>query len=172
MKQEQEKFKLGVSFRIRPPLGQYDSSRLINLGANRWNAQFGLLSSYDLSKKWILEGQFNTWFFSENRSYFNGNTIKQKPLMTLQGHVTHIFKPGIWASASYGLSRLGETAVNGIDKDNNQNSSRLGATFAHKLGSKSALKLAFTSGVTTRYGADFTTFAVTYQLMWFDKKRN
>ena len=172
LKQEQKKFKLGVSFRIRPPIGQYDSSRLINLGANRWAMKFGLAGSYDLSKKWILEGQFSTWVFTENSSFFNGNTIKQKPLMTLQAHVTHNFKPGIWASVSYGLSRLGETVVNGIDKNDLQNSSRFGLTLAHRLGAKSSLKFAYSSGVTARYGADFDTYAIAYQLMWFDKKRD
>ena len=96
MKQEQKKFKFGVSLRIRPPLGQYDSSKLINLGANRWAAKFGLAASYDLNKKWILESQYNTWVFTKNNSFINGNTTQQKPLTTLQGHVTHIFKPGIW----------------------------------------------------------------------------
>jgi hypothetical protein len=170
MKQEQEKFKFGVSLRIRPPLGQYDSSKLINLGANRWATKFGLAGSYDLSGKWILEGQINTWFFSKNNSFFNGNSIKQKPLITFQTHVTHIFKPGIWAAASYGISRLGETQVNGIDKNDPQNASRLGLAFAYKLNQKSSLKLAFTSGVTARYGADFNTFVIAYQIMWFDKK--
>ena len=56
-------------------------------------------------------------FFTKNNSFFNGNTTQQKPLTTLQVHVTHIFKPGIWASVSYGLSRLGETVVNDIDKN-------------------------------------------------------
>jgi len=170
MKQEQQKFKLGVSLRIRPPLGQYDSSKLINLGANRWAAKFGFAASYDLNKKWILESQYNTWFFTKNNSFFNGNTTQQKPLTTLQVHVTHIFKPGIWASVSYGLSRLGETVVNDIDKNDPQNSSRFGAAFAHRLGKKSSIKFAFTSGITARYGADFNTFALAYQFMWFDKK--
>ena len=170
MKQEQKKFKFGVSLRIRPPLGQYDSSKLINLGANRWAAKFGLAASYDLNKKWILESQYNTWVFTKNNSFFNGNTTQQKPLTTLQGHVTHIFKPGIWASVSYGLSRLGETVYNGIDKNDSQNSSRFGLAFAHRLGKQSSLKLDYTSGVTARYGADFTTYAIAYQWMWFDKK--
>jgi len=170
MKQEQKKFKFGVSLRIRPPIGQYDSSKLINLGTNRWATKFGLAGSYDLSRKWILESQFNTWFFSKNNSFFNGNTIKQKPLITFQTHVTHIFKPGIWAAASYGISRLGETAVNDVDKNDSQNTSRFGVAFAHRLGKKSSLKFAYTSGVTARYGADFNTFVVAYQLMWFDKK--
>ena len=97
--------------------------------------------------------------------------FKQKPLITFQTHVTHIFKPGIWAAASYGISRLGETAVNDVDKNDSQNASRFGVAFAHRIGKKSSLKFAYTSGVTARYGADFNTFVVAYQLMWFDKKQ-
>jgi len=172
LKQEQQKFKLGASLRIRVPIGQYDSSRLINLGVNRWSARFGIINSYELSEKWILEGQFNAWFFTENNSYFNGNTIKQKPLIAFQAHVTHIFKPGVWAAASYGLSRLGETVINDVDENNEQSNSKFGAVFAYQLSPKSSLKIVFTNGVTARYGADFTTYLLAYQLMWFDKKRD
>jgi hypothetical protein len=170
LKQEQKRFNLGISVRIKPPLGQYNSSKLINLGTNRWGTKFGVVGSYDLNKRWILEGQFNAWAFTQNNSFFNGNTIYQKPLITLQGSITHVFKPGVWLAVAYGISRLGETVVNDVEGSNPQNTSRFGSTFAYKLSRKSSLKFAFTSGVTARYGADFTTYVVAYQFMWFDKK--
>jgi len=64
---------------------------------------------------------------------------------------------------------MGETIVNGVEKDDLQQNSRFGAAFAYRLSKQNALKIAFTSGVSTRYGANFTTFLVAYQFMWFDK---
>lgn len=168
-KQEQKKFNLGAFVRVRPPLGQYDPTKLINLGANRWATKIGFAGSYTFHKKLILEGHVNSWLFTENQEFFNGNSIKQKPLISVQLHVAYLFTPGIWMAFSAGQSGMGETVVNGIEKDDLQNSSRFGAAFAYRLSKHNALKIAFTSGLSTRYGADFTSVILAYQLIWFDK---
>jgi hypothetical protein len=169
MQTEQKKFNLGAFIRIRMPLGQYDPTKLINLGANRWATKIGMAGSYTFQKKLILEGHLHSWFFTENREFWNGNTIKQKPLVSAQMHVAYIFKPGIWAALSFGQTGWGETIVNGIEKEDLREGSRYGAAFAWRFTRRSALKVAVTSGLTTRYGADFTTAIVAYQLIWFDK---
>jgi len=172
MKHEQKKFKLGATVRLRLPLGQYDPTKFINLGANRWAVKLGVAGSYTIRKKLVLEGHLNSWFFTENKEFFNGNTIKQKPLISAQMHVTYIFKPGIWIAVSAGTSGMGETIVNGVEKNDLQKNSRFGAAFAYRLNKNNALKMAFTSGVSTRYGADFNTILLAYQFMWFDKMKN
>jgi len=166
---EQKRFNLGAFIRIRPPVGQYDPTKLINLGANRWATKVGLAGSYSFGRRVILEGHLNSWFFTENTSFFNGNSLKQNPLLSTQIHAAYIFKPGIWLAISLGRSFLGETILNGVEKNNMQNASRFGAVFAFKLNKQNALKLAITSGISTRYGADFTSLLIAYQLMWFDK---
>ena len=168
-KHEYKKFKLGAFFRFRAPIGQYDKTKFINLGANRWAFKFGVGGSYAFWKKLILEGHLNFWVFTENSEFFNGNTIKQKPLLSAQLHATFVFKPGVWMAVSAGRSGLGETIVNGIEKDDLQQNSRFGAAFAYRIKKQHALKVAFTSGVSTRYGANFTTVLLAYQFMWFDK---
>jgi len=167
-KQEQKKFNLGAYIRVRPPMGQYDPTKLINLGANRWATKIGLAGSYAVRTKLILEGHINSWLFTENKEFFNGNSIKQKPLISAQIHTTYIFKPGIWLALSLGRSFAGETVVNGVEKNDLQNSSRYGAAFAYKLSKHNALKIAFTKGLSTRYGADFTSVILAYQFLWFD----
>jgi hypothetical protein len=168
IKQEQKKFKLGASVRVRLPLGEYNNTKFINLGANRLGVRLGVAGSYSIRKKLILEVHLNSWFFTENKEFFNGNSIKQKPLLSAQLHATYIFKPGVWIAGSVGRSGMGETIVNGVEKDDLQQNSRFGAAFAYRLSEQNALKIAFTSGVSTRYGANFTTFLVAYQFMWFD----
>ena len=170
-KQEQKKFNLGTSLRVVAPMGQYDPSKLLNLGANRWTVKLTLAASYTLAKRVVLEGHFNSVFFTENSSFFNGNTLNQKPLLATQFHATYVFKPGIWLAASIGQGFLGETELNGTEQDNLQNTSRYGLVFAYRLKQHSALKLGFTSGITTRYGADFTSLVLAYQYIWFDKAR-
>ena len=165
MKHEAKKFKLGALVRIRLPLGQYDPTKLINLGANRWAIKIGVAGSYTFRKKLILEGHLISWFFTTNKEFFNGNTIKQKPLLGGQIHVTYVFKPGVWVAVSFGDIGLGETILNGIEQNNLQNSSRVGATLGYKLNKQHGLKIAFTNGVTAHYGANFTTILLSSEII-------
>lgn len=171
VKQVPKKFNLGTSIRVVAPLGQYDPTKFLNLGANRWALKLTLAGSYTIAKRLILEGHFNSVFFTENSSFFNGNILKQKPLLSTQFHASYVFKPGIWLAASIGRSYLGETVLNGEEQDNLQNTSRYGMVFSYKLKPHSALKLGFTSGITARYGANFTSIVLAYQYIWFDKAR-
>ncbi len=172
IKTPSKKFTLGVSARVRPPLGQYYSDKLINLGTNRWSTKLAIGASYSFTKKINIELHFNTWLFSKNSDYFNGSTLEQKPLLSTQIHATYIFKPGVWLAISAGRSFMGETTLNGEQQDDSQNSSRYGAAFAYRVSKHSALKVGFTNGLSTRYGADFTTLLVAYQYIWFDKLKS
>ncbi len=92
-------------------------------------------------------------------------------MLSGQFHVIYVIKPGIWAAGSIGNALLGETKLNGVEQENLNNTSRYGLAFAFRLNKHSALKLGFTSGLTARYGADFTTMVLAYQFIWFDKSK-
>ena len=166
---DRHNFKLGISLRIKAPLGKYDASKLLNLGMNRWAFKAGVSASYTFWQRLIVEGQVNSWFFTENKDFYGSNSIYQKPLMSFQLHTTYIFNPKMWGAISLGRSAFGETVLNDIGKNNSQNNSRMGASFSYRLNKSNSIKLALTSGVTTRYGSDYTSILVVYQFMWFDK---
>jgi len=168
--QEPEKFKLGVSFKTKVPIGTYDPNYLLNVGTNRWSFQTRLSASYTIKKKIVFEGHFNYWLFTKNNNYYGGNTTLQNPLIGIQLHAAYIFKPGIWLALSTGKTFGGKLNVNGIEKDISQKNSRIGAAFSYKLGKHSGLKLAYTNGFSTRVGADFNTLALAYTYIWFDKQ--
>ncbi len=169
-KQKPKKFKLGIIFRFKAPIGNYDSEKLINIGANRWTFRTGIAGSYTIRKKIVLEGHLNSWFFTENNEFLGENISKQKALFGSQLHITYIFKPGIWAALSTGRTYGGNTEMNGIEQDVTQNNTRFGLAFSYRLNKNNGLKVAFTNGFITRSGADFTTFLLTYHFNWFDKK--
>ena len=170
LKQESKKFKLGVVFRFKAPLGEYNPEKLINLGANRWAFKTGIAGSYTLLNKIVLEAHLNSWFFTENSDFFDGNTTKQEPLLETQLHITYIFKPGVWLAMSTGNTYGGKTEVNDVVNETTQKNSRYGFAFGYRINKNHGLKIAYSNGLTTRNGADFNTFALAYQFMWFDKK--
>jgi len=170
-KREIKKFKMGASFKIKAPLGKYDETKLINLGANRWGFQLKTAASYRPSNKIIFELHIDSWFFTENTSFNNGNKLTQKPLLTTQLHMAYLFNPKFWVSGSIGQVALGETSINGIEQDNNQKNSRYGFTASYKLNKLGSLKFSVTNGLYTASGANFTTALMGYSFVWFDKNK-
>jgi hypothetical protein len=170
-KREIKKFKMGASFKIKAPLGTYDETKLINLGANRWGFQVKAATSYQPAKKIILELHIDSWFFTENTSFNNGNTLSQKPLLTAQLHMAYLFNPKFWVSGSIGQIALGETSINGIEQDNNLANSRYGISASYKLNKLGSLKLSATNGLYVASGANFTTALLGYSFVWFDKSK-
>ncbi len=169
-KHVQKKFRLGVNFRVKVPIGAYNSSHALNVGTNRWAFQTGLGASYTIMKKIIIEGHLNSWFFTENSNFFNGNTTQQKPLFGIQFHAAYIFKPSLWAAISVGKTTGGKLEINDVLQEIPQKNSRIGATFAYKFNKHNGLKIAYTNGFTTRTGADFNSIILGYSYVWFDKK--
>jgi len=169
-KREIKKFKMGASFKIKAPLGKYDETKLINLGANRWGFQLKTAASYQPSNKIILELHIDSWFFTENSSFNNGNILTQKPLFTTQLHMAYLFNPKFWISGSIGQIALGETSINGVEQDNNQKDSRYGFTASYRLNKMGSLKFSVTNGLYIGSGANFTTALLGYSFVWYDKK--
>ena len=164
-----QKFKLGVAFKTRLPLGEYNNSKLINLGSNRWGFHLKTAASYQISKKVIIEGHTSVWFFTKNDSFFPDSSLQQEPLFGAQINTAYIFNPGMWMSVALGAVSNGRTIINGVKKDNLQNNSRFGFTFSYKVNRTNNLKFIATNGLLTNVGADFTTYLLAYTYIWMGK---
>jgi len=162
IKREKKKFKLGTAFKVKVPLGQYDKTKLINLGANRWGFEFKVASSYAITKKIITEVHIDTWLYTENNAFFNGHTFKQKPMLTFQLHLAYIFGPKFWLSASIGQVVWGETLIDDVAQNDKLNNSKYGLVASYKLTKTGSLKFFITNGLYTGRGADFTTALLGY----------
>jgi hypothetical protein len=164
--QSRERFVLGAGLAASLPVGQYDETKLVNLSTHRWVIKANFGGSFKTGK-WIFETILGAWFFTTNSSFFNGNTLAQKPLGGVQLNVIYTFRPGLWAAISAAKGWGGETVMNGAEKNNSQDNGRLGATLAIPLKAPhSGLRLGWTKGVTSRFGANFTTFSVAYVYVW------
>lgn len=164
--QSRERFVLGAGLAVSIPIGQYDDTKLVNLSTHRWVIKTTFGGSFKTGK-WIFETMLGAWFFTTNSRFFNGNTLDQKPLGAVQLNAIYTFRPGLWASISAAKGWGGETILNGIEKNNSQDNSRFGATLAVPLKAPhSGLRLGWVNGVTSRFGANFTTFSVAYTYVW------
>jgi len=156
---------VGVSFQAVFPWGRYDPSRLINLGSNRWSFRPELGVSR-AQGKWHFELSTGVWLFTDNHENYGGTTLEQSALPFVKGDVMYTFKRGMWVAANYGVANGGETRVDGGPSSEIQTNQRVGATFAYPFGRSLGAKLVYTSGLTTRIGADFDSYGASMQYTW------
>ncbi len=156
---------LGVSLQVSAPTGQYDSTRIINLGTNRWwfKPELGVSKSYG---SWTLEGKAAVTLFTDNDDFYNGQTRSQDPLYSAQGHAIYSFRPGIWGSLDATYFTGGRTTLNGELKPDLQQNLRLGGTLAFSLNPRNSIKLNASSGVLARTDNNFDLIAMAWQYRW------
>jgi hypothetical protein len=161
----QQDLIVGVSLQVSAPLGQYDSSKLLNLGNNRWSfrSELGISKAWG---PWTFEIAPGVTFFSDNTDFFGGNALAQAPIYALQGHVLYTFQSGIWMALDGLYFAGGHTTVNGVKSDNEQANTRAGLTLALPLDRQNSLKLSASTGITTRTGSEFRAVGVAWQYRW------
>jgi hypothetical protein len=156
---------VGVSLVVTAPTGQYDSSRLVNIGTNRWSAKPELGISKALGP-WTLEAAAGVTFYTDNEEYFGNNTRHQDALFSVQGHAIYNISRKMWASLDGTYYTGGRTTLNGSLNNDLESNSRWGGSYAYSLAKKNSIKLYFSSGVTGRTGTEFKVYGIAWQYRW------
>ena len=157
---------LGASLTAIAPLGQYDSAKLVNLGTNRWAVRPELGLSCPLGR-WDIELYTGVWLFTANPDFFGDQVRRQDPLVSIQTHIVNEIRARTWVAFDFTYYEGGSTTVNGRNKNDRQDNTRIGLTFAVPVALDQSLKLTWSTGVTTRIGSDFDTLGVAWQMIWF-----
>jgi hypothetical protein len=158
---------LATSLTVQAPAGQYGSTKLINIGTNRWAFKPEVGFSYPV-KRLDLDLYAGAWFFTENNSYYPGPANRlQEPLTALQAHVSYTIRRGLWAAFDSTWYGGGAVSVNDGPLQNRQSNSRLGATASVPLSARQSIKVSYSSGVSGTIGAKFSTVTVSWQRIFF-----
>ena len=157
----------GVSVAVGVPLGQYDSSRVVNIGTNRWSIkpEAGLSRTRG---RWTFEGSAGAAFFTDNTDFRQGGTYDQAPIMSMQGHLIYAIRPGMWVAGDGNFWMGGRVTSNGVPAAARQQNSRLGATLAVPI-RRRQLRIAYSLGAYTRIGGDFSSLGVSYSYAWMGR---
>jgi hypothetical protein len=156
---------VGASLQVSVPAGQYDETKLINLGTNRWFFKPEIGVSKALGP-WTLEGKTAVTLFTTNNDFFNGNKRSQDPLYSLQAHAIYNFSSGIWGSVDATYFAGGRTTLNGVLQVDRQQNWRMGATLAFPVDLYNSIKLYASKGVSARTGNSFDLLGIAWQYRW------
>jgi hypothetical protein len=164
-----EKTLIGMSFTAVLPTGQYDSTRLINVGAHRWafKPEVGISKRWG---RWVSDWYAGAWVFTSNRQWFPGSSVrKQKSVGAGEAHLTYYFKPRLWASFDGNFWFGGRSEINGQLNADEQKNSRVGVTVAIPFDRNQSLKVSYAKGAYVRIGGNYTTISIAWQFSWLEK---
>ena len=164
---------LGVSLKVVAPTGQYDPTKLINWGTNRWSfkPEFG----YSRRRgKWLLDGYAGAWFFTTNNDFFSRNSFyagtrsqSQAPIVSFEGHLSYDVKPRLWLSLDGNFWFGGKTTVNGVENSlSEQTNSRIGGTVSVPISRHPSLKFSYDNGTYIRFGGNYQSVSAAWQYSW------
>jgi hypothetical protein len=142
----------GMSLEVTPPLGQYDSDKLLNIGTNRWSFK----PEVGVSKTWgplTLELASGVRFYTDNNDFLNGKTLQVRPIYSVQGHLIYSITPGIWLGLD-GLYYAGARGTIDGKKGQSLENARVGLTLALPINRYNSVKLYGSTNVYTKTGAD------------------
>jgi hypothetical protein len=156
---------VGVSLQVTAPWSQYDGTRLVNLGTNRWmfKPEIGISKAFDA---WIVELMTAVSFYTTNTDFYNGRERAVDPLYQIQTHVVHQFARGIWASVDAIYYTGGRSTLNGRLANDLEQNWRVGATLALPINRRDSIKLYASDGVSARTQNNFTLFGIAWQHRW------
>jgi hypothetical protein len=174
----QQKTIIGVSLRVVTPTGQYDPTKLINYGANRWafKPELGLSRRWG---HWLLDSYGAGWLFTTNHDFFSRNQYspgtnvqKQNSIWAFEGHLSYDVRPRLWASLDGNFWLGGRTNINGVQNPNSlQRNSRIGGTVSLPVSKHQSLKFSYNRGAYIRYGGNLNNVSAGWQYSWLGRPK-
>lgn len=157
---------VGAGMAVQMPFGQYDETRLLNLGENRYSFRPELGVEHRRGK-WLAELSGATVFYTVNDEFWNGNERKQDPMFISQAYLSYTFRPGLWMGGGVGYGFGGETAINGVAKDDSRGNLASGIVAGVPINRAAGLKIAYLRNRTHKStGADADTLAMALSMLW------
>ena len=159
----QQDLIIGASLRVVAPWGQYDDTRIVNIGTNRWSwkPEIGVSRA---EGPWTLEGTAAVTLFTDNRDFYGGNTRAQDPLYSLQGHAIYSFRNRASGPRSTRRTSPAAGARSMVSSSNDlQQNWRLGGTLAFPVDVRNSIKFYASDGVSARTGNSYGLVGIAWQ---------
>ena len=173
MRKWKQKTLVGMSLKVLAPTGQYNPTKLVNLGANRWAFKPELGYSHRRGH-WVLDGYAAVWFYTSNPEFFSQNAFypgtrsqSESPVAAFEGHLSYDIKARFWLSLDGNYWHGGEISQNGVsDPKTIQRNSRIGATVSVPLNKHQSLKFSYNNGAYINYGGNYQNLSLAWQYTW------
>jgi len=164
-------FSLDLLTDLALPIGEYDNTKQLNIGQNRWYGRVGAPITFQIGP-WI-PGQRTTleflpavWIFGDNTDYV-GQTLKTDPMYQLDAHLTRDFTEHAWGALDASWYSGGQATINGV-KGSKLNNLGVGLTLGYTVNDNLNLTVGYKSTVNDSATGDLImdSFMVTLVYGW------
>jgi hypothetical protein len=161
-------FTIDIAGMLSFPVGQYNEEKLVNIGLNRWYGRiaipmkyhFGVFSPGYMSSLEIIPA---AWLFTEN-SDFMGQKLENKPLWSVEAHLTHDLSPSLFVSIDMLYQTGFESEIDGNEVGEKLEIGQLGFSFNYQVTDNVSIRTGYSSNV---FGdANLETSAVRLQFVY------
>lgn len=137
---------------LQLPLGSYDKNAAVNPGQNRWKFAIQPGISTPLTDSVTLDVVGDAQFFGKN----SDTNLQQKPLFSLQSHVS--YKLASDFSVSLGAYKYlgGETKTNGVNGNDRTNTTTLIGSLGYWVNPSTNLQFQYRTDTSVANGAKFS----------------
>jgi hypothetical protein len=156
---------IGASLLLQAPSGEYDSSRLINTGGNRWAIKPAIGAILPIRRTLLFECEIGVWLYGDNNDYL-GQKREQKPIWSAQAHLVKVLRSGVWAAVDANYYHGGRTRIEAQQNQDEQRNSRMGVTLLFPLTKGHALRTVYSRNIATSAGGDFDSFSLSWVYAW------
>lgn len=155
---------VGTSIEISPPLGQYNSDKLVNVGTNRWSFKPEVGISKAMGPL-TLEVASGLRWYTDNNDFLGENTLRMDPVFSVQGHLIYSFETGLWLGLNGLYYAGGRRTIEGVKGERLENA-RIGLTTTLPINRYNSIKLYGSTSVHAKTGPVFDMFGVVWQFRW------
>jgi hypothetical protein len=150
-------FSLDLIVDLAVPIGEYDDSRSLNIGQNRWYGRVGApivwqLGAWVPGRRTTLEFLPAVWLFGKNDN-FVGQTLETDPLFQLDAHLTRDFTGHLWGSLDGSWYQGGAASLDGVEGEKLDNLA-FGLTLGYQINDNLGLTVGYKSTVGDSAPAD------------------
>jgi hypothetical protein len=132
------------------PIGEYDDSRPLNLGQNRWYGRVGVPIVWQIGpwvpgRRTTLELLPAVWIFGTNDDYV-GQTLETDPMFQLDAHLTRDLTEHLWAALDGTWYVGGQASIDGVSGEKLDNLG-FGLTLGYGINDNLSLTFGYKSTV-------------------------
>ena len=143
-------FSLDLLLDIAFPVGEYDNTKTLNIGQNRWYGRLGAPIIWQIGpwvpgRRTTLEFLPAVWLFGDNTD-FVGKTMKTDPIFQLDAHLSRDITHNFWASLDGAWFNGGKATIDTVD-GTKLNNIALGITLGYQINENINLTFGYKSTI-------------------------
>ena len=130
-------FSLDLLIDLGLPLGEYDASKSVNIGQNRFYTRIATPIVWQMGR-WVpgwrttLEFLPNVYIYGDNDEFLGTGTLETDPMYGLEAHLTTDFTEHFWGSLDLVNINGGKSTINGL-VGSSVDSTTLGYTLGYQV---------------------------------------